>query len=291
MQAFCEASSGAMGGLLSTTATYPVDVVKTKMQTSDGKDYKTAFDCVRFVLKQPGGAATLFYNGLPIKLVWSAVGKFVFYGSFKFLVGLYSRFFNGAAPTFGASLVLSYLAELLTVPASLPFEALATRMQTSKGLSLPGAFAQVLKESGIAGFYKGIKAYLFLAFQTTIVNTVFTKLKEAFVKGRAKNVLSMPENFVLGAFSRSVGLITVFPLIRVVKWMQAGKGEGKSISQVLSDISSGPDGYGALYRGLGPELLRGVLSTGLVLSVKEQVYAANHRMLLSLGAGQSLQQA
>jgi len=40
------------------------------------------------------------------------------------------------------------------------------------------------------------------------------------------------------------------------------------------------DGPGALFRGIGPELTRGVLSAALMLMIKEQIYGVNKRIFL-----------
>lgn len=185
-QALCEAISGAIGGMISTTFTYPIDVVKTKMQASgtDGSaKFNSAFEYVQHILRQPGGFQILFVRGLSIKLAWSAVGKFVFYGSYAFLNGYYmSLISRGSAATVRDALIMGYLAEVLTVPCTLPFEAIATRLQTSKGTGAWGAISNIYNESGIKGFYKSLAAYWILNWQSAIVNTIFNQFKAWYSK-------------------------------------------------------------------------------------------------------------
>ena len=40
------------------------------------------------------------------------------------------------------------------------------------------------------------------------------------------------------------------------------------------------DGYGGLYRGIAPELFRGMLSTALLMMVKEKIYLFNRRLIV-----------
>jgi hypothetical protein len=290
MQALCEANSAALGGLISTATTYPVDVVKTKMQASpvDGKaKYASSWECFTETLKSDGGFQVLFTRGLGIKLVWSAVGKFMFYGAYSWINSTYQSVMGGA-PSFSHALLMGYLAELSTVPASLPFEAIATRLQTSRGLSTWAAASQIWNDSkyGFDGFYKSVSAYFFLSWQSAIVNTIFTQLKTWFIQNRAKTVLTTFESFVLGGISRCIGLCLMFPLLRVKSILQSASKNSdtkdKGVFTIIQDILSKPGGAFILYRGLGPELLRGVMSTAVTLTVKEQAYASNHRFLVTL---------
>jgi len=272
-------------------------------------------------------------RGLSIKLAWSAVGKFVFYGSYAFLNGYYmSLISRGSAATVRDALIMGYLAEVLTVPCTLPFEAIATRLQTSKGTGAWGAISNIYNESGIKGFYKSLAAYWILNWQSAIVNTIFNQFKAWLLNFRTSKTLSTFDSFLLGAVSRCIGLCIMFPVIRVKTLLQAERkkvqkessspcistngpelksqaekhstptslsssaststpltskpsDEEPGVWSVLVQLYNSPAGLQALYRGLGPELLRGVISTAIVLSVKEQAFAAVSRTLSLLGRG------
>ena len=189
---------------------------------------------------------------------------------------------------------------------SLPFEAIATRLQTSDDGNFFTAVKNLWANSkyGIDGFYKSMYAYIFLNWQSAIVNTIFTTLKSYVVNGRQKNVLSTFESFLLGAIARCLGLTFMFPIIRVKTLLmaankkakqpspaaaQAGDSEPAPVAEkplgiiaLLTQLYNSPNALRTLYRGLGPELLRGVMSTAIVLSAKEQLYAYNYRFLVAL---------
>ena len=59
---------GAMAGAIGTTAIYPVDMVKTRMMSSNAaKLYKNPVDCAQKILKQEGARG--FYKGLNANLL------------------------------------------------------------------------------------------------------------------------------------------------------------------------------------------------------------------------------
>ena len=102
----------------------------------------------------------------------------------------------------------------------------------------------------------------------------------------------------------------MFPLIRAVKIRQAAGGRPKK-GDVDGDGQTKKSGGGdgreeeeegvvgtmarvmreegalALYQGMGPEIGRGVLSSALMMMVKEKIFAANQAALYAL-AGRSL---
>jgi hypothetical protein len=61
-------------------------------------------------------------------------------------------------------------------------------------------------------------------------------------------------------------------LIVLLRWQEA------SISGTLHRLVQ-EEGWGALYRGISPELFRGVLSAAIMLAFKEKIFAFNKRLL------------
>ena len=89
---------------------------------------------------------------------------------------------KGGPVSFWDGLLMGYVAEAATVPVTLPFEAIATRLQTSSN-GFFEAVRDLWKNSkyGIDGFYKSMYAYLILNWQSAIVNTIFNSLKALVV--------------------------------------------------------------------------------------------------------------
>jgi hypothetical protein len=227
--------------------------------------------------------------GLESKLAWSFVGKFVFYGSYSVLHSLWKKAMS-APMGFVPDLCAGYLAEFSTLPFALPFEAIATRMQTSKGETPLQAVANVFKEQGIPGFYKGLSAYFALCVTPAITNSTFTQIKNLVLSSReGKNpTLGTLESFVFGAIARTVAVCIMYPWLNAKTKMQAAK-KNDSVSQPKETDATTlimrifkEQGFLALYVGLGPELFRGVLSSAVTLMLKEKIYVWNRNVFVAL---------
>ncbi|CEG40965.1 mitochondrial carrier family [Plasmopara halstedii] len=124
----------------------------------------------------------------------------------------------------------------------------------------------------------------------TIQYTIFERLKSIYLRKYdvASQTLGALEAFVLGALARSIATLTLFPYIRAKVLMQVNKtqiaatqlirnqtdtcaesGKETIMSTLLRVYSE--EGPLALYRGLGPEITRGALSSALMLMIKEKI--------------------
>jgi hypothetical protein len=281
MEALCNANAAAVGGTIATCLTYPVDTISKKLIMS-----KTQTSILQ-ILRDQGLFGLL--AGLESKLAWSFVGKFVFYGSYSVLHSLWKKAMD-APMGFFPDLCAGYLAEFSTLPFALPFEAIATRMQTSKGETPLQAVANVFKEQGIPGFYKGLSAYFALCVTPAITNSTFTQIKNLVLSSReGKNpTLGTLESFVFGAIARTVAVCIMYPWLNAKTKMQAAKKNDTTTQPKETDATTlilrifKEQGFLALYVGLGPELFRGVLSSAVTLMLKEKIYVWNRNVFVAL---------
>ena len=143
--------------------------------------------------------------------------------------------------------------------------------------------------------YRGIQAYWVLCLKPSIQYTVFEQLKRRSLGNSGKRSLSSGEAFLLGMVARTVATLCVFPYLRVKVVMQAREGctsndvedpsqhdpqkeePEESIVEMLWHMQQ----RGDLFRGIGPELTRGVLSAAFMLMAKERISSLIHNMVLS----------
>jgi hypothetical protein len=125
--------------------------------------------------------------------------------------------------------------------------------------------------------YKGIQAYTVLCLKPALQYTIFEQVKASVVAGRPQKRLNAAEAFILGMVARTISTIFIFPYIRAKVVLQTSKStageDGKpaiSIPQMLGEMYK-DGGFAAWFQGLGPELTRGVLSSALMLMIKEQI--------------------
>ncbi|DBA02157.1 TPA: hypothetical protein N0F65_004792 [Lagenidium giganteum] len=294
MEMLAAATAAGVGGFMATSILYPLDTLKTRMQS-------TTKDAAKDDEDEVAPASTMsvvrsLYRGIQYKTAESTTSKFFYFYAYTLLSGLAARGGDVRELSTATNLLVGYLSEFVHLPVTLPMEVVATRLQTSKdgaGGSIMQIIRRVHEESGLAGFYKGFQAYFVLCMQPAIQYTVFERVKEIYLRRfkRASDALGALEAFLLGAIARSIATLLLFPYIRAKVLLQA-----KKKKQVASDPEaqkSAPDtcsaakqsdgitatiqrvyrdeGFLALYRGLCPELTRGALSSAIMLMIKEKI--------------------
>eukprot|EP00933_Yihiella_yeosuensis_P005433 TRINITY_DN109945_c0_g1_i1.p1 TRINITY_DN109945_c0_g1~~TRINITY_DN109945_c0_g1_i1.p1 ORF type:complete len:313 (-),score=67.45 TRINITY_DN109945_c0_g1_i1:283-1221(-) len=292
---FIAASSGGAGAAFSSVVLYPLDVVKTHMNRgadSKGEKYTGPADVARRVVKAHGVKG--LYAGITTRTTHQVVQKFVFYYVYDLTRSLAKTFLRVKELTFTAGVAVGWVAGVATVFIANPLEVASTRLQLQTGGSgsQPGLFGMLVKmarEEGPSVFYKGGMANMILAFNPAIENAFFDRIKGIFLRRQSVKSLSVGQAFWLGAVAKIIATALTFPFVRAKVLMQASK-EGKensqnneannkgnqslvkplSTSQVLYNIIM-DDGVLALWKGMGPQTLKSVLSSAVLLAAKEKI--------------------
>ena len=128
-------------------------------------------------------------------------------------------------------------------------------------------------EDGWTGLWRGMKASLVLVVNPSITYGAYQRLKEVLFPGRTN--LAPWEAFLLGASSKALATIVTQPLI-VAKVRLQGKPpperEGKpfkTFDEVLAHTVR-HEGWASLFKGMGPQLLKGVAVQGILMMTKER---------------------
>ena len=284
-----EVLSASLGGAVSASVLYPLEVLKTRMQScnsnassdEDGEEGESSkggmVEYARNLYEKEG--YKVYLNGIETSAFQSSMEKaFYFFAyttlkrlhvSMKRLVGSH----NPSAPmSAGTNLLLGCLAEWAHLPITMPIDCLSTAIQTTQKQNALQLMLTILKEGNM---YKGIQAYYVLCFKPALQYTVFEQVKAAVLKSRKNKTLSAAESFLLGMVARTVATVAVFPFVRAKVVMQSRKASGTAppeltIRTILKDIYQS-NGIVGLYQGLGPELTRGIFSAALMLMIKEQL--------------------
>ncbi|KAF1327906.1 hypothetical protein FI667_g7223, partial [Globisporangium splendens] len=293
MEMLAAATAAGVGGFVATSVLYPLDTLKTRMQSGskallsdDDKDDKR--DYVALVKS--------LYQGIQYKTAESSVSKFLYFYAYTMLAQMVAPK-DGKPINTATNLLVGYVSEFTHLPVTLPMEVIATRLQTASKGSGSGGILQivrsVLEESGVKGFYKGFQAYFVLCLQPAIQYTVFERVKEMYLRRfkQAAQSLGALEAFVLGAIARSIATLLLFPYIRAKVIVQskkklAVKAAAPGDLEKQQPSAEAPEGIVAtlqrvykeegalsLYRGLGPELTKGALSSAFMLMIKEKIQA------------------
>ncbi|KAG6968781.1 hypothetical protein JG688_00005636 [Phytophthora aleatoria] len=291
MEMMAAATAAGCGGFLSTSILYPLDTLKTRIQSGasllpeDEDD-----DAVPKKNKQVALIKSL-YQGIQYKALESSTSKFMYFYAYTMLAQIVAPKDGKPIGTI-TDLGIGYLSELFHLPITMPMELVGTRMQTgSESGSILQILRSIVKESGVGGLYKGLGAYFVLCLQPAIQYTVFERLKGIYLRKfkQASQALGALEAFMLGAIARSIATLVLFPYIRAKVLMQSNKkkqaaatdlrqgqsntcteSKKETIASTLQRVYT-EEGPLALYRGLGPELTRGALSSALMLMIKEKI--------------------
>lgn len=178
--------SGLNAGFVTSTATNPIWLIKTRLQLdkSKGKQYKNSWDCLKYVVKNEGflslykGLSASYLGGVESTLQW------VLYERMKLFINHRSRHVDPAQKTTrdhvlewsarsGAAGFAKFIASLITYP----HEVVRTRLRQApleatgkpKYTGLIQAFKLVAKEEGLASMYGGLTPHLLRTVPNSII--------------------------------------------------------------------------------------------------------------------------
>ncbi|KAK6773238.1 hypothetical protein RDI58_028476 [Solanum bulbocastanum] len=234
------AVSGAAAGVVVEAALYPIDTIKTRLQTVRG-----------------GGQIILkgLYSGLAGNLVGVLPASAIFIGVYepakrKLLDSFPENLSALAHLTAGA--IGGAASSIVRVPT----EVVKQRMQTSQFSSAPDAVRLIVAKEGFRGLYAGYGSFLLrdLPFDA-IQFCLYEQLRMGY-KLAAKRDLKDSENAMIGAFAGAItGAITT-PL-DVIKTRLMVQGSAKQYEGILHCVKTiaREEGASTLFKGIGPRVL------------------------------------
>lgn len=272
--------SGAIAGIIGSTATFPLDVVKTRLQNQKpGPDgvlpYKGMVDCFRKSVAADGFFA--FYRALPAVIVGITPEKAIKLGVNDFMC----EYFRGRLNT--EQLPIPYLvaagatAGTAQFVATNPMEIVKIRMQTSTSQTT----MQVVKELGFKGLYMGAPATLLrdIPFSMLYFST-YGWLRQRWTD--ADGNVSLGNAFLAGGLAGTFSAASVTPADVIKTRLQAkptpGQAPYKGIGDAYSRIVA-QEGHAALFRGAGPR----VIVIAPLFAVALAVYELQKQLLHKLG--------
>lgn len=301
LESISEATSGAVGALLSTTILYPLDTCKTKYQAevqAHGRlKYRNLSDVFREAIST--GQIHSLYQGLGTKNLQSFISQFVYFYGYSYFKRLYLVKSGSKSIGTTANLVIAAAAGACTAIVTQPLDTASSKMQTSafgksKGLWL------TLTEGSWSEAFDGLGISLLLTSNPSIQYTVFDQLKQRLLKAKknkAENkasteALSAFSAFLLGAISKSIATVLTYPAIRCKVMIQAADSNDdesseaerrsrKTVTGALRAIWK-KEGLLGFFKGLHAQILKTVLSSALLLMIKEKITATTWVLILAL---------
>ncbi|KAK1828432.1 mitochondrial carrier domain-containing protein [Podospora conica] len=300
--ALTHATAAAAGTLLSTLLTYPLDLVTTRLKVQrrlpsgtnpkeeEEEEADSSSNLLSALLKiyDDGGPAAL-YTGLGTDLVKSVLDSFLFFLFYTYLTN-HTRSRNRHPLLTGA--LAGAAAKLVTTPVA----NVVTRQQLSP--PSPG-------QGGGPSFWERLDALrreggLWAGYGASLVLTLNPGVT-VWLEGVGRGVLGRGgaeggwRRFLLAAGSKVVATGGMYPLVVGRARVQAGVGGGEgetgegAVGRVVRDSIFGTvwrigrtEGVGALYDGLGGEVVKGFFNYGLGMVFKDVVHGVLVRMYVAL---------
>lgn len=300
LESLAEATSGAIGSLLSTTILYPLDTCKTKYQAEARSQGQTKYRHLSDVLWEAisNRQVLSLYQGLGTKNLQSFFSQFVYFYGYSYFKRKYLEKSGYKSIGTKANLVIAAAAGACTAIVTQPLDTASSRMQTSEFGKSKGLL-KTLEEGNWSDAFDGLSISLLLTSNPAIQYTVFDQLKHRALKNTLKNTdkgtspasLSAFMAFLLGAISKSIATCITYPAIRCKVIIQAADSGGetsktkmksqKSVLSVLCGIWK-REGILGFFKGLHAQILKTVLSSALLLMIKEKISATTWVLILAL---------
>ncbi|KAK0396206.1 hypothetical protein QR680_001620 [Steinernema hermaphroditum] len=292
---------GAVGGTAGTCITCPLEVVKTRLQSSRGGDCvspstsslknpishfmkrNSVFTHVAHIVKKEGVGA--LYKGLGPNLVGVAPSKAVYF----YVYSTSKRFWN-ENPSFLPDSAIVHMMSAGTagfVSASVinPVWLVKTRLQLHEGpITVGSCIRRIYQREGMKGFYKGVTAS-YMGISETMIQFVLYEYFRQIVDDRigigiTKNGDKKPSNFiscmVSGGVAKFFACVIAYPHEVVRTRLREENTNTKGFFSTLYKLYR--EGYRSMYRGLGVQLMRTVPNTAITLGTYELVVYVLHQL-------------
>ena len=249
------------GGVLAIWATIPIEKIQQRLATES----KDAVTLVREVYARGGLRA--FWAGVDVLTVMQMVEKAVYYFCM-------SKIRDIVRPTtLVSSSAVAYAADLCRLPFTSPLEIVASRMM-KKDVSAGTALTQVLSEGGPLQLWAGTEYFLFLGLRNGLTQGIFETLKpvlikRGFIRPGPTGALPFASSFAIAAFASTIARLIVYPVFRAFVVKKSGGAKGRGPFKLISDLYGETNSLIGMYKGIIPELIRGVTFQAILLSFVE----------------------
>ncbi|GMI84453.1 peroxisomal adenine nucleotide carrier 1 [Hibiscus trionum] len=304
LESISEATSGAIGSLLSTTILYPLDTCKTKYQAEAQAHGQRKYRNLSDVLWEAVSNRHVLslYQGLGTKNLQSFIAQFVYFYGYSYFKRLYLEKSGFKSIGTKSNLILAAAAGACTAIITQPLDTAASRMQTSAFGKSKGLW-KTLTEGTLSDAFDGLGISLLLTSNPAIQYTVFDQLKQRLLEQKSKKadrgsspvVLSAFTAFMLGAISKSIATIITYPAIRCKVMIQAADPDDddddktkrprpkshKTVPGIVHAIWRS-EGILGFFKGLDAQITKTVLSSALLLMIKEKITATTWVLILAI---------
>lgn len=290
------------------------DAVFIQRAKGDTLKYKNTLDVLQKIYAKKGVLG--WYHGLLLSVLGTAAQNFSYFYWYTVVKRVYAQLTKKTAAAkhlTPVELFLGALAAAISQLFTMPIGVITTQQQTDKHhRSLYTLAKEIYVNDGVRGYWRGLSVSLVLCINPSITYGSYERLKQILYNG--KEFLGPLESFSIGMLAKSMATIATQPLIVSKAMLQkklqkTPQGETKSkivlnpdhdddedevkfdlFIQALTHLWKTEQLHG-LYKGIAPQLLKGVIVQGMLFMFKDQIdmlFLLLLKMIKARGRAQSM---
>ncbi|XP_077470529.1 solute carrier family 25 member 36-A-like isoform X2 [Stigmatopora argus] len=294
--------AGGCGGTVGAILTCPLEVVKTRLQSSSITLYISEVQlstvngasvarvappgplhCLKLIFEKEGLRS--LFRGLGPNLVGVAPSRAIYFAAYSTA----KEKLNGVLEpdSTRVHMVSAGMAGFTAITATNPIWLIKTRMQLDsrnrgeRRMNALDCVRRVYQMDGLRGFYKGMSASYAGISETVIHFVIYESIKQKLLRARAQNAMEGEEESVkdasdfagmmlAAAASKTCATTIAYPHEVIRTRLREEGSKYRSFFQTLVTVPR-EEGYRALYRGLTTHLVRQIPNTAIMMCTYEVV--------------------
>ncbi|XP_012672072.1 solute carrier family 25 member 36-A [Clupea harengus] len=295
--------AGGCGGTVGAILTCPLEVVKTRLQSSSVTTFYVSevqlsgvngasvarvsppgpLHCLKLILQKEGPRS--LFRGLGPNLVGVAPSRAIYFAAYSLAKEKLNGVFQPDSTQ--VHMVSAALAGFTAITATNPIWLIKTRLQLdarNRGERHMSAFEcvrRVYQADGVRGFYRGMSASYAGISETVIHFVIYESIKRKLLEAKAQANMDEEEEAVrdasdfvgmmlAAATSKTCATSVAYPHEVIRTRLREEGSKYRSFFQTLGVVIR-EEGYRALYRGLTTHLVRQIPNTAIMMSTYELV--------------------
>ncbi|KAI3379633.1 hypothetical protein SNEBB_001798 [Seison nebaliae] len=261
-------TAGALAGIAGAIVTCPLEVLKTRQQSSRYALAKPRiFQSLANIVRMEGTSA--LFKGVFPHMIGAAPHRAIYFYTYKKLKDAYPDNW-WLAPKNGVSAIS---AGMITSTITNPIWMIKTRVQLDELSHTPLNTKEVIKKiyrlHGLPGFYKGVQASYVGTIDTAIYFIIYEELKKIILThSQVENTTDFLTVLTASAFCKSIASTLLYPHEVIRTRLREEDGKYRGFFSTLITIKK-ESGISAWYSGLRTHLIRTIPNTAIVMSTYE----------------------
>ncbi|KAA0718797.1 Solute carrier family 25 member 36-A [Triplophysa tibetana] len=294
--------AGGCGGTVGAILTCPLEVVKTRLQSSSVTLYISEVQlstvngasvarmappgplhCLKLILEKEGPRS--LFRGLGPNLVGVAPSRAIYFAAYSASKEKLNNVFDPDSTQ--VHMLSAGLAGFTAITATNPIWLIKTRLQLDarnrgeRRMSAFECFRRVYQSDGLRGFYRGMSASYAGISETVIHFVIYESIKRKLLESKAnanmddedetvKDASDFVGMMLAAATSKTCATSIAYPHEVIRTRLREEGSKYRSFFQTLNMVVR-EEGYKALYRGLTTHLVRQIPNTAIMMCTYELV--------------------